>query len=119
MFNCFLMNSEPYFFDLTHFHSSHIADKIYVMKIAPNTNLHLGTSPNHDPANPIKISVDRVNFWYGEKQALRDISLEIHEKEVIAFVGPSGCGKTTLLRCLNRTNEIITEIGRASCRERG
>jgi phosphate transport system ATP-binding protein len=109
------MNSEPYFFDLTHFHFSHIADKIYVMKIAPNTNLHLGTSPNHDPANQIKISVERVNSWYGEKQALRDISLEIHEKEVIAFVGPSGCGKTTLLRCLNRTNEIITDTRIEGC----
>lgn len=80
---------------------------LLTMTHAPNTKLQLGSSPNHDLANPVKISIERVNFWYGKKQALKDISLAIHQNEVIAFLGPSGCGKTTLLRCLNRTNEII------------
>jgi phosphate transport system ATP-binding protein len=57
--------------------------------------------------HPAKISVEDVSFWYGPKQALKHVSLEIFKNEVTAFIGPSGCGKTTLLRCLNRTNEIV------------
>ncbi|MEM7398242.1 MAG: phosphate ABC transporter ATP-binding protein PstB [Pseudomonadota bacterium] len=51
--------------------------------------------------------VENVDFWYGEKHALKDISIDLYENEVTALIGPSGCGKTTLLRCLNRSNEII------------
>ena len=54
-----------------------------------------------------KISVSNLNFYYGKAQALHDISLEIPEKEVIAFIGPSGCGKSTFLRTLNRMNDTI------------
>ena len=69
---------------------------------------HLGPIPNHDLDHPAKIRVEDVSFWYGAKQALKHVSLEIFNNEVTAFIGPSGCGKTTtLLRCLNRTNEII------------
>ena len=53
------------------------------------------------------IHIDRVNFFYGDKQALFDISLEIPERSVTAFIGPSGCGKSTLLRCLNRMNDLV------------
>jgi phosphate transport system ATP-binding protein len=70
----------------------------------------LGPIPNHDRAHPVKVSVEDVSFWYGPKQALKDISLEIFQNEVTAFIGPSGCGKTTLLRCLNRSNDIIENI---------
>jgi len=69
--------------------------------------LHLGALPNHHAGNPVSIVIDDVCFWYGAKQALKNISLDIYANEVTAFLGPSGCGKTTLLRCLNRTNEII------------
>ena len=51
---------------------------------------------------PTKIAVKNLNFYYGNFQGLRDISLEIPEKQVTAFIGPSGCGKSTLLRTLNR-----------------
>ncbi|HEX4441226.1 MAG TPA: phosphate ABC transporter ATP-binding protein PstB [Thermoanaerobaculia bacterium] len=51
----------------------------------------------------------KLNFWYGAKQALYDISLKIPEKSVTAFIGPSGCGKSTYLRCLNRMNDIIPD----------
>jgi len=51
----------------------------------------------------------RLNFSYGPKQALWDISLQIPEKTVTAFIGPSGCGKSTYLRCLNRMNDIIPD----------
>ena len=51
--------------------------------------------------------VDNVDFYYGEKRALKAINLAIGEKKATAFIGPSGCGKTTLLRCLNRMNDLI------------
>jgi phosphate transport system ATP-binding protein len=54
-----------------------------------------------------KISVRNLNFYYGRSQALFDISLEIPERKVTAFIGPSGCGKSTFLRTLNRMNDII------------
>ena len=71
--------------------------------------LHVGDHPSHDGSHRLKIKVEDVNFWYGEKQALKNVSLDIYNQEVTAFIGPSGCGKTTLLRCLNRTNEIIPD----------
>jgi phosphate transport system ATP-binding protein len=52
-------------------------------------------------------SVENVDFYYGDKRALKSIGLEIAEKKATAFIGPSGCGKTTLLRCLNRMNDLI------------
>jgi len=54
-----------------------------------------------------KISVRNLNFFYGKSQALHKISLEIPEREVMAFIGPSGCGKSTFLRTLNRMNDTI------------
>jgi len=50
------------------------------------------------------------NLWYGESQALFDITMDIPEKQVTAFIGPSGCGKSTLLRCLNRMNDLIDNV---------
>lgn len=64
---------------------------------------------HHHTDRPRKILVENVNFWYGPKQALKDINLEIFDREVTAFIGPSGCGKTTLLRCLNRMNDVHLE----------
>jgi phosphate transport system ATP-binding protein len=60
-------------------------------------------------ARPVRIETRRLSFWYGQKQALYDISLRIPEKSVTAFIGPSGCGKSTYLRCLNRMNDIIPD----------
>jgi phosphate transport system ATP-binding protein len=48
-----------------------------------------------------------VNVYYGDKQAIKDVSLDIGRNEVIAMIGPSGCGKSTFLRCLNRMNDTI------------
>ena len=53
------------------------------------------------------IRIEDVDFYYGDKRALKSINLEIAEKKATAFIGPSGCGKTTLLRCLNRMNDLI------------
>ena len=54
-----------------------------------------------------KISIKDLDFYYGDFQALHDISLEIPEREVVAFIGPSGCGKSTFIRTLNRMNDTI------------
>jgi phosphate transport system ATP-binding protein len=59
------------------------------------------------PDNPIKIDVSALNFYYGAKRALEDISIKIQSNLVTAFIGPSGCGKSTFLRTLNRMNDII------------
>jgi len=57
--------------------------------------------------HPVWIEVERLNFYYGPKRALEDISIEIRKHLVTAFIGPSGCGKSTFLRTLNRMNDII------------
>jgi phosphate transport system ATP-binding protein len=57
-------------------------------------------------ANPV-MSARAVNVHYGEKHAIKDVSIDIAKNAVIAFIGPSGCGKSTFLRCLNRMNDTI------------
>lgn len=57
----------------------------------------------------VKITVEGLDFFYGQKQALHNISLDVRENEVFAFIGPSGCGKTTFLRVLNRMNDLIPQ----------
>ncbi len=53
------------------------------------------------------VSVKNANLWYGDFQALKNVSVEIPEKKVTAFIGPSGCGKSTFLKCLNRMNDLV------------
>ena len=75
-----------------------------------NVNLNEGfdvVDGHHRSNLPVKVSVRHLDAWFGAKQALRDVSLDIYDAEVTAVIGPSGCGKTTLLRCLNRINETI------------
>jgi phosphate transport system ATP-binding protein len=67
------------------------------------------TKPSVLEAEKMKISVKNLNFYYGKFHALKDISLEIPEKKVTAFIGPSGCGKSTLLRTFNRMFELYPE----------
>jgi phosphate transport system ATP-binding protein len=54
-----------------------------------------------------KVTARKVNLWYGEKQALFDVDIDIAANQVTAFIGPSGCGKSTFLRCINRMNDTI------------
>ena len=54
-----------------------------------------------------KIEVEHLNFYYGKKQALLDITIDIPQNYITALIGPSGCGKSTFLRCLNRMNDTI------------
>ncbi len=57
----------------------------------------------------VALEVDKLDLYYGQKHALKTISLKIPEKKVTAFIGPSGCGKSTLLRCFNRMNDLIDD----------
>jgi phosphate transport system ATP-binding protein len=56
---------------------------------------------------PVKIAVQGLSFFYGPKQALQDITIQIRSNLVTAFIGPSGCGKSTFLRTINRMNDVI------------
>jgi phosphate transport system ATP-binding protein len=68
-------------------------------------------TPVDDPvlADPV-FDVQSLSLWYGEKQALKEISLRIPQKRITAFIGPSGCGKSTLIRCLNRLNDLVEGV---------
>lgn len=55
----------------------------------------------------VKIKSNNLNVFYGDKQALFDVNLDLNEKEVTALIGPSGCGKSTFIRCINRMNDVI------------
>jgi phosphate transport system ATP-binding protein len=64
--------------------------------------------------HPVKIAARNVNVFYGDKQAIRDLSIDIPDRAVSSFIGPSGCGKSTFLRTINRMNDTIP-----SCRMTG
>jgi len=55
----------------------------------------------------IALEVDKLDLFYGDKKALKSVTMKIPQKKVTAFIGPSGCGKSTLLRCFNRMNDLI------------
>jgi phosphate transport system ATP-binding protein len=63
-------------------------------------------TPSEEAAR-VKVAAEKVCVFYGEKQALFDVSIDIPERTVTAFIGPSGCGKSTFLRCINRMNDTI------------
>ena len=54
-----------------------------------------------------KFTVNDLNLYYGDFHALKNINLDIKEKEITAFIGPSGCGKSTFLKTLNRMNDLV------------
>ena len=60
--------------------------------------------------NDFKVKVKDLSLWYGTNRALKNISMDIPEKKVTAFIGPSGCGKSTFLRTLNRMNDLIDNV---------
>ena len=59
--------------------------------------------------NPI-LQAKRLNLYYGEKQALKNINIDVPYNEITALIGPSGCGKSTFLRTLNRMNDLIEGV---------
>ncbi len=72
-----------------------------------NVGVETNGAPEAAEANPPKISARDVSVYYGEKQALFSVEMDIRPNEVTALIGPSGCGKSTFLRCLNRMNDVI------------
>lgn len=60
-----------------------------------------------EPNHMVKLQAKNVNVYYGEKQALFNVNIDIRDNSVTSFIGPSGCGKSTFLRCLNRMNDFI------------
>jgi phosphate transport system ATP-binding protein len=69
-----------------------------------------GPVSGQSAAAPTLIAINDLSLFYGANKALKNISLNIGEKVVTAFIGPSGCGKSTLLRCLNRMNDLIDNV---------
>jgi len=67
-----------------------------------------GTLAGHE-AQTAKVSARDVSVFYGDKQALFDVSIDIPDRATTAFIGPSGCGKSTFLRCINRMNDLIDD----------
>ena len=78
-----------------------------IIKKGPETD-NLGTLP--ESIFEHKIQAENLNVYYGPNHALKDVSMQIREKAVTAFIGPSGCGKSTFLRTLNRMNDMIPDI---------
>jgi phosphate transport system ATP-binding protein len=76
---------------------------------APGSNIATTSQPESGTLieEPI-IQAKDINVFYGDEQALQDITMDIPEKRVTALIGPSGCGKSTFLRCINRMNDLIT-----------
>lgn len=67
------------------------------------------TRKNGEKTTASIVRADNVNVFYGNTQALHDVSIDIQEQQITALIGPSGCGKSTFLRCLNRMNDVIDE----------
>ena len=67
----------------------------------------VSASASRAPVGPAKVKATAVSVFYGEKQALFDVSLDMPEKSVTSLIGPSGCGKSTFLRSINRMNDTI------------
>jgi phosphate transport system ATP-binding protein len=76
-----------------------------IQKIAVNPQ-----APARTEAGAPLIAINDLSLYYGQARALKNISLNISERLVTAFIGPSGCGKSTLLRCLNRMNDLIDGV---------
>ena len=85
--------------------TKHIEDILSGKKIISDT-YETTRHTQEEPQRRSKVSIKGVNAWFGSKQALKNINLEIEENTATAFMGPSGCGKTTLIRCLNRMHEM-------------
>jgi phosphate transport system ATP-binding protein len=56
------------------------------------------------------LTIESLSLWYGEKQALKSVSMSVSKQRITAYIGPSGCGKSTLLRCLNRMNDLVDGV---------
>lgn len=76
--------------------------------VAPLNSRDTDAQNFHD--HPVKIQVKDFSFYYGKKQALKNVNMQVRENTVVGIIGPSGCGKSTFLRCLNRMNDLIPGV---------
>ncbi len=76
-------------------------------RVEPVVDIRPGAATHAPVPNEVKVCTKDVNVFYGDKQALFDITVDIPDRAVTAFIGPSGCGKSTFLRCINRMNDTI------------
>ena len=74
--------------------------------VAASLNPHAVTAMLETPM----VEIEHLDLWYGDKQALKDVSMSVPKHRVTAYIGPSGCGKSTLLRCLNRMNDLVDGV---------
>jgi len=96
------MNNEPAEVLAMHMPTEKIVGQTDLYSIKSSTV----RTPDETP-RPIRVKAREVSVFYGAKQALFDVSIDIPERAVTAFIGPSGCGKSTFLRCFNRMNDTI------------
>ena len=82
--------------------------------MARSTTHRRSTCPSHAADHPVAAGTQRIVFdvddlsvLYGDFRAVQDVTIDVHQHEITAFIGPSGCGKTTVLRCFNRMNDFI------------
>ncbi|MDE3110907.1 MAG: ATP-binding cassette domain-containing protein, partial [Acidobacteriota bacterium] len=77
-----------------------------MVKMPVSFNVPQSEQAGSAPQAPVKIAVSNLNFYYGKFQAIRNVTVEILENRITAFIGPSGCGKSTFLRILNRMYDL-------------
>jgi phosphate transport system ATP-binding protein len=78
-----------------------------------NVGIAASLNPRAEMASimePAMVEIDRLSLYYGEKLALKDVSMSVPKHRVTAYIGPSGCGKSTLLRCINRMNDLVDGV---------
>ncbi len=97
LYNIYIEN--PYVADLAYFSRS-----LTVEEVMREEKTAVATPT--ETTERYKVVIREINGWFGRKQVLKNINLNIKDKSVTAFIGPSGCGKTTLIRCLNRMHEM-------------
>jgi phosphate transport system ATP-binding protein len=78
-----------------------------IVRVQPPAVLEAREDTSPEIEHDRKMTARNIDVWYGEKQALFDVSLDIYDRSVTALIGPSGCGKSTFLRCLDRMNDVI------------
>jgi len=83
------------------------ADALPNLSMAQLDNIQDTSDEHIAPGREAKMRANAVSVFYGDKQALKEVSIQIYDDLVTAFIGPSGCGKSTFLRCLNRMNDTI------------
>ena len=81
--------------------------------MAGNVEIAANLNPRAEAASILEspmVEIDRLSLYYGPTRALKDVSMSVPKHRVTAYIGPSGCGKTTLLRCINRMNDLVDGV---------